>query len=82
MDENMERRTLQIICEELQISGRRDLSSNEVYERLVSEAGDFAYSELQAFLEEFVAGGTISGRANLGHVLITGVAPEVCDELL
>jgi hypothetical protein len=81
MDENMERRTLQIICEELLVSGEGDVSSSQVYERLVGEAGDFPYSELQAFLVEFVEAGTINGRANLGHILITDVDPELCDEL-
>jgi hypothetical protein len=82
MDEDMERRTLAIVCEEFLGSGERAVSSKKVYERLVSEAGDFPYSELQEFLTMFVDSGTLSGRINIGHVLITDVDPEVCEGLL
>jgi hypothetical protein len=80
MDENLQRRALAIICEEVPYS-RAALSSDRLYERLVSEGREFSYLELQNLLKDWIETGIVSGTVYISRVEITDVDGELCDEV-
>ena len=77
MDERLQRRIVDAICEEWERT-EGELDSMAVYDRLIGEGETFPLSEMEEFMYELVARDLISGTIHLGDVRITDIAPDLC----
>jgi len=78
MDQRLERRIVDAICEEWERTDG-DLDSMVVYDRLIGEGENFPLSEMEELMYELVAKDLISGVVHLGDLRITNIGPDLCN---
>ena len=78
MDQRLERRIVDAICEEWERTDG-DLDSMVVYDRLIGEGENFPLSEMEELMYELVTKDLISGVVHLGDLRITNIGPDLCN---